>query len=166
MKYLIVLIFFFLNLTTIAYPNNIVYIDMNYILSNSNYGKSIFNELENINKTNIKELETKEKILKDLEKKITNQKNILSKEDLEKKINDLKKKIVVFNKNKDELSKEFNVYKNKQITDFMKNIEPLVSNYIKKNSITIVLDKKNVIIGEKDFDITLKILEIVDKNIN
>jgi len=139
---------------------------MNYILSNSNYGKSIFNELENINKTNIKELETKEKILKDLEKKITNQKNILSKDDLEKKINDLKKKIVVFNKNKDELSKEFNVYKNKQITDFMKNIEPLVSDYIKKNSITIVLDKKNVIIGEKDFDITLKILEIVDKNIN
>ena len=165
MKYLIVLIFF-LNLTTIAYPNNIVYINMNYILSNSNYGKSIFNELENINKTNIKELEIKEKILKDLEKKITNQKNILSKEDLEKKINDLKKKIVVFNKNKDELSKEFNVYKNKQITDFMKNIEPLVSDYIKKNSITIVLDKKNVIIGEKDFDITLKILEIVDKNIN
>ena len=165
MKYLIVLIFF-LNLTTIAYPKNIVYIDMNYILSNSNYGKSIFNELENINKTNIKELETKEKILKDLEKKITNQKNILSKDDLEKKINDLKKKIVVFNKNKDELSKEFNVYKNKQITDFMKNIEPLVSDYIKKNSITIVLDKKNVIIGEKDFDITLKILEIVDKNIN
>ena len=166
MKYLIVLIFFFFNLTTIAYPNNIVYIDMNYILSNSNYGKSIFNELENINKTNIKELEAKEKILKDLEKKITKQKNILSKEDLEKKINDLKKKIVVFNKNKDELSKEFNVYKNKQITDFMKNIEPLVSDYIKKNSITIVLDKKNVIIGEKDFDITLKILEIVDKNIN
>ena len=165
MKYLIVLIFF-LNLTTIAYPKNIVYIDMNYILSNSNYGKSIFNELENINKTNIKELESKELILKDLEKKITNQKNILSKEDLEKKINDLKKKIVIFNKNKDELSKEFNVYKNKQITDFMKNIEPLVSDYIKKNSITIVLDKKNVIIGEKDFDITLKILEIVDKNIN
>ena len=166
MKYLVFIIFIFFNLNSIAYSNNIVYIDMNYILSNSNYGKSIFNELENINKTNIKELETKEKILKDLEKKITNQKNILSKEDLEKKINDLKKKIVVFNKNKDELSKEFNVYKNKQITDFMKNIEPLVSDYIKKNSITIVLDKKNVIIGEKDFDITLKILEIVDKNIN
>ena len=166
MKYLIVIIFFFFNLSSIAYSSNIVYIDMNFILSNSNHGKLILKELENKNKTNIKELESKEKILKDLEKKITNQKNILSKDDLEKKINDLKKKIVVFNKNKDELSKEFNVYKNKQITDFMKNIEPLVSDYIKKNSITIVLDKKNVIIGEKDFDITLKILEIVDKNIN
>ena len=166
MKYLIVIIFFFFNLSSIAYSSNIVYIDMNFILSNSNHGKLILKELENKNKTNIKELESKEKILKDLEKKITNQKNILSKEDLEKKINDLKKKIVIFNEDKDELSKEFNVIKNKRIADFMKKIEPLVSDYIKKNSITIVLDKKNVIIGEKDFDITLKILEIVDKNIN
>ena len=164
MKYLIVLIFF-LNLTTIAYPNNIVYIDMNYILSNSNYGKSIFNELENINKTNIKELETKEKILKDLEKKITNQKNILSKEDLEKKINDLKKKIVIFNEDKDKLSKEFNIIKNKRIDDFMKNMEPLVADYIKDNSINIVLDKKNVIMGKKEQDITFIILEIVNNSI-
>ena len=165
MKYLIVIIFFFFNLTTIAYPSNIVYIDMNFILSNSNHGKLILKELENINKTNIKELESKEKILKDLEKKITNQKNILSKEELEKKINDLKNKIVVFNKDKDELSKEFNIFKNKQITDFMKIIEPIVSDYIKNNSINIVLDKKNVIMGKKDQDITFKILEIVNNNI-
>jgi len=165
MKYLIVIIFFFFNLSSIAYSSNIVYIDMNFILSNSNYGKLILKELENKNKTNIKELESKEKILKDLEKKITNQKNILSKKDLEKKINDLKKKIVIFNEDKDKLSKEFNEIKNKSITDFMKNIEPLVSDYIKDNSINIVLDKKNVIMGNKDQDITFKILEIVDNNI-
>ena len=165
MKHLIVIIFFFLNLSTIAYSSNIVYIDMNFILSNSNHGKFILKELENINITNIKALESKEKTLKDLEKKIINQKNILSKEDLEKKINDLKKKIVIFNEDKDELSKEFNEIKNKSITDFMKNIEPLVSGYIKDNSINIVLDKKNVIMGNKDQDITFKILEIVDNNI-
>ena len=165
MKYLIVIVLFFFNLTSIAYSNNIVYIDMNYILSNSNYGKLILNELENINKKNVKELESKEKILKDLEKKIANQKNVLSKDDLEKKINDLKKKIVVFNKDKDELIKEFNDLKNKRITDFMKNIEPLVSDYIKDNSINIVLDKKNVIMGNKDHDITFEILEMVNNNI-
>jgi outer membrane protein len=165
MKFLIVVIFIFFNLTSFAYPNNIVYIDMNYILSNSDHGKSILIELENINKKNIKELESKEKILKDLETKITNQKNILSKEDLEKKINDLKNKIVVFNRDKDKLSGEFNKLKNNKISDFMKNVEPLVSNYIKENSINIVLDKKIVIIGKKDHDITLEILEIVNKNI-
>ena len=77
----------------------------------------------------------------------------------------LKKKIVVFNKDKNELSKEFNVLKNKRIADFMKNIEPLISDYIKDNSINIVLNKKNVIMGNKDHDITFEILEMVNNNI-
>ena len=47
MKYLIVIIFFFFNLSSIAYSSNIVYIDMNFILSNSNHGKLILKELEN-----------------------------------------------------------------------------------------------------------------------
>ena len=110
-------------------------------------------------------METKENLLKNLEKNINNQKNILSKTELEKKIKDLKNKIIVFNKDKDNLSKEFNEYKNNQVADFMKKIQPLVSDYIEKNSINIVLDKKNVIIGQKEHDITFKILEIVNKNI-
>ena len=47
----------------------------------------------------------------------------------------------------------------------MKKVEPLVSNYINENSINIVLDKKNVIIGKKNHDITFEILDIVNKNI-
>ncbi len=166
MKLLIIVIFFFLNCFSIAHSNNVVYIDMSYIVSNSNQGKVILDKLEDKNKTNIKELDSKEKILRDLEQNIKNQKNILSKKEMEKKINDLKNKIIVFNKDKDKLSRDFNEYKNSQIKDFMKKIEPLVSDYIKKNSINIVLDKKNVIIGNKDQDITFKILEIVNKNIN
>ena len=60
---------------------------MSYILSNSNQGKSILAELEKKNKNNIKELELKEKIIKDLEKNISNQRNILSKNEFEKKKN-------------------------------------------------------------------------------
>ncbi len=138
---------------------------MSYILSNSTHGKFILGELETKNKKNINELETKEQILKDLEKNITNQQNILSKKELDTKINELKSKILIFKKDKDKLSREFNELKNKEISDFMKKVEPLVSDYIKKNSINIVLDKKNVIIGKKDLDITFEILEIVNKNI-
>ena len=36
---------------------------------------------------------------------------------------------------------------------------------VKKNSINIVLDKKNVIIGKKNHDITFEILELVNANI-
>jgi outer membrane protein len=139
---------------------------MIYILSNSIKGKSILEELDLENKKNIKTLESKEQILKDLEKNISNQRNILSKQELDKKINDLKDKVIIFRKDKDKLVKEFNDLKNNVIQNFMKNIEPIVSDYMKKNSINIVLAKKDVIIGKKNLDITDAILEIVNKNIN
>ena len=165
MKYIALALIILLKSSLTAYANNIVYIDMNYILSNSVHGKSILGELENINKVNVKKLENKENILKNLEKDISNQQNILSKEELDKKINDLKNKILIFRKDKDKLSLEFNDLKNEKIKDFMKKIEPIVSGYIKKNSINIVLDKKDVIIGTKDHDITFEILELVNNNI-
>ena len=165
MKFLAIIILFFFKFTFLTYANEVVYIDMSYILSNSNQGKSILAELEKKNKNNIKELELKEKIIKDLEKNISNQRNILSKNEFEKKINDLKTKVKVFRNDKDKLVKEFNNLKNNEINNFMKIVEPLVSEYIKKNSINIVLDKKNVIIGKKDLDITYEILEVVNKNI-
>jgi len=165
MKYLILVIFFFLKITSSAYGSNVVYIDMSYILTNSIKGKSILSKLDSKNKKNITELESKEKILKDLEKNISNQRNVLSKEEFEKKVNDLKAKVIIFRKDKDKLVKEFNDLKNNAIQNFMKKIEPLVSDYIEKNSINIVLAKKDVIIGKKNLDITNQILEIVDKNI-
>tara|TARA_B100001093_G_scaffold384659_1_gene370384 strand:+ start:80 stop:580 length:501 start_codon:yes stop_codon:yes gene_type:complete len=165
MKFLATVILLFFKFTFLTYANEVVYIDMSYILSNSNHGKSILDELEKKNKNNIKELELKEKIIKDLEKNISNQRNILSKNEFEKKINDLKTKVKVFRNDKDKLVKEFNNLKNNEIKNFMKNVEPLVSEYIKTNSINIVLDKKNVIIGKKDLDITYEILEVVNKNI-
>ena len=165
MKYLILVILFFLKVTTFAYGSNVVYIDMSYILSNSIKGKSILDKLESKNKKNIKELESKEKILKDLEKNISNQRNILSKEEFNKKVNDLKSKVIIFRKDKDKLVQKFNDLKNNVIQNFMKDVEPLVSDYMEKNSINIVLAKKDVIIGKKNLDITDEILEIVNKNI-
>jgi len=165
MKYLIFVIFVFLKVTTFAYGSNVVYIDMSYILSNSIKGKSILDELDSENKKNIKELESKEKILKDLEKNISNQRNILSKEEFDKKVNDLKSKVLIFRKDKDKLVQKFNDLKNNVIQNFMKDVEPLVSDYMEKNSINIVLAKKDVIIGRKNLDITDEILEIVNKNI-
>ena len=73
--------------------------------------------------------------------------------------------MIIFRKDKDKLVQEFNDLKNNAIQNFMKNVEPLVSDYMKKNSINIVLAKKDVIIGKKNLDITNEILEIVDQNI-
>ena len=58
----------------------VVFLDIDFVLSNSNKGKELLKQLEEKNNINVKELKSKEKILKDLEQ-------------------DLKKKILFLNKN-------------------------------------------------------------------
>ena len=49
--------------------------------------------------------------------------------------------------------------------DLLKKITPLIERYVKDNSISLVLNKNNIFIGDKKFDITNDIINIVDKNI-
>ena len=47
----------------------------------------------------------------------------------------------------------------------LEKLNPIISNYVEQNSITVVLPKKMIIIGKKDLDITRQILEMLDKSI-
>ena len=51
-----------------------------------------------------------------------------------------------------------------ELDEFMKFIQPIIENYVKEKSITIVLNKKNIFIASKEYDITDDIINIVDKN--
>ena len=156
---------FFLIYNTAYSDDKIAYLDIDYILSNSNKGKIIIEQLEDKNKNNVLLLENKEKELKKIEFDIENKKNILSEKELNNKINDLKNKILTFRKEKNDLTKEFNDYRKKEISSLLKLINPLIYDYVQKNSINIVLDKKNILIGKKSYDITEEILKLVNKNI-
>ena len=61
--------------------------------------------------------------------------------------------------------KEFNNLKNSEILKLMDLINPIISDYVTKNSINIVIDKKNIIIGKKSYDITNEILLLVNENV-
>ncbi len=54
--------------------------------------------------------------------------------------------------------------KQNELDEFMKFISPIIENYIIEKSITIVLNKKNIFIASKEYDITSDIINIVDKN--
>ena len=56
---------FFLSFFSLSYAEEkIVFIDIDYLLNNSNLGKLIYNDLEKINKNNINILNSKEEIIK------------------------------------------------------------------------------------------------------
>ena len=162
------IIFFFLIIST-TYANSndkVSFIDIDFILKNSNLGKSILNEIENLNKKNIDELRNKEKELKKIEEEIKSKKNILSEEEFNKEVNLLKERIKKYRIYKDELVKDFKQNEKEKINFFFKEVNPIIQKFMDKNSIDILLDRKNVFIGKKNSDITNQIIQELNKNSN
>ena len=44
-------------------------------------------------------------------------------------------------------------------------ITPILENYAKENAINIILQKKNIVMGKKEMEITDKIITLADKKI-
>ena len=57
------------------------------------------------------------------------------------------------------------IYDEKEIQTLIKKIEPIVDTYINENNISIVMDKKNMIGGLNEYDITKIIVEKLDKEL-
>ena len=162
-------VFFFIFL---IYSSNVLshdlvaYVDLDYILKNSISGKSIVLKLNNINKENSKKIKDKELILKKNENDLLKSKNVISKEVFNQKLAKLKSKIEIFRKESIKIRQSLEESKQKELNIFLKNLEPLLNNYMKENSIDILLDKKNIFMGKVENDITKNLLKIVDENIN
>jgi outer membrane protein len=169
MKKIIILSFSFLFFCFFASKSysseKIVFINFEYVINNSNYGKSIFEDLNKIRNENIKKLKSKEKILKDLESEIKTKKNVISKEDLNKKIKLLNVNINEFQNLKKSMENDLNKIKSKKFNDFMDQINPLLEKYMDENSVDIMLDKKNMLIGKKTINKSDEILKLINKNI-
>jgi Outer membrane protein (OmpH-like). len=81
-KKIIFTIIFFTGISTNTYAENkVAYLDLDFILSNTNVGKSLFEKIQKFENSKIKELNNKEQILKKGENKILASKNIISKDE-------------------------------------------------------------------------------------
>ena len=146
-----------------TYADENYYIDVDYILNNSNLGKQIVNKLNNFNKNNIIDLQQKETELKNIEKDISNKKNVISKNELNTQIEDLKKKIILFREEKNKKSMDFKELRSNELSNFLEKITPIIENFMKENSIAIVFEKKNIFIAQSKYDITMSIVDLINK---
>ena len=163
MKKFIFVVIIFNFFSSISYSTESYYIDIDFILNNSILGKKIIKELNLIKNKDLIELEKSEKELKDLEKEISNMKNVLSKEELEAKINNLKKNIELYREEKNKKLNNFNNLRSKELSIFLEKIRPHIEEFMKKNSIAIVFEKKNIFIAQSKYDITLPIIDLLNK---
>ena len=88
-----------------------------------------------------------------------------SKEEFDLKVRTLNEEMQKYNKSREKAFLEFDENKKKKLNDFLVKITPLIENYVKENSINIVLNQKNLFIASKKFDITDQIIQIVNENI-
>jgi len=143
----------------------IVFVDMDRLVSVSKPGSSIFKQLKDINNKNLNFLKNEEKKFKEQEKKLIAQKNIITEDDFTNKVEKLKSEINDYNLDRKKMIEEFNKLKVENTNNLLKQINPILTKYSKENEISIILQKKNLIIGKTELDITDEIIKIINVEI-
>ena len=141
------------------------FIDMNKVISTSKAGSSVLKQLSNLNNKNIEFLNKEEKKFKEKETKLISQKNIISEDDFKTKVDDLKIEIKSYKKNRNEKITNFNKLKVDNTNKLLKLINPILVKFSNENNISIILQKKNLVIGNIQVDVTDEIIEIINTDI-
>ena len=166
MKYLVkffVVTFIVLFCTAVSAEQKIVILDFKYVLNSSKAGKGAQDYLKKSFSDNAKKFNNMENDLKKEEKDLLTKKTILSKDEYTKKIDNLRKKVIDFQSQRKSSIDKIATQRAKSREAIMKKIEPIVDTYIKENNISIVMDKKNMIGGLTEYDITQVIIDKLDK---
>ena len=153
----------FLTIEKKALASDIYFIDYSKVMNQSIAGKKAQDYLKNLLNSSNKKFNDTAKKLKDEENKIIGQKNALSKEEYKKKADALRKKVFELNKEREKSIREVATKRKKAGDEMLKNLNPLLGKYMKENNIAVVIDKKNVLMGDKKFEITSQIMEILNK---
>ena len=164
-SFITIFIVVFIFMSSSYSEDQIVYLDLDYVVVNSKAGKIILEKLEMSKKTALSKFEKKGKELKKIEDEINRQKNIISEEELKKKLIEFRKEVSNYQKNRQKVINDFNQKKKVEFNEFFKKITPIIENYVSEKKIDIVLDKKNIFVSRKKKNITQEIIKIIDSKI-
>ena len=134
-------------------------------MNNSVAGKSIITFINNLSKEKNNEFKVIENEIKNDENELISKKNIIEESIYNKKVNEIRMRINDYKLKRQKFNKNLNEKKIKYNNLLLEKLNPIISNYVEQNSITVVLPKKMIIIGKKDLDITKQILEALDKSV-
>tara|TARA_Y100000590_G_scaffold377116_1_gene443140 strand:+ start:576 stop:1097 length:522 start_codon:yes stop_codon:yes gene_type:complete len=165
MKKYFFFIFFFIFFTNSYAQEKIVYLDINFLINESDAGKYINSELKKINDKNVEEFKEIELSIKTEEENILKQKNLLKEDEFNKKIENLRNKYKTYQELSSSKSNDLKKLRNNAANQLLIIINEILAEYSTKNKISLIMEKKNVVIGKSELDITKNILELLNKKI-
>ena len=164
-KFFLIIIFFSLTINFLKADEKVFYIDIDYLMTNTVAGKELLNKLKKEEELKIDKFKLNDDNFKIEEKKIFAKKNLISKEELNNELKTLQIKFQKYRAEKIIEIDELKTKRNKNIATFLSLINPIIERYMTDNSIYMLIDKKNVFIANKDYDITNNLIELIDNQI-
>ena len=168
MKYLvkIFVITCLLFISTYAHAEEkISYIDMKFVLNNSQAGKGAQDFLKKTFTERQKYFLDTENKLKKQEKDLLSKKTTLSKEDYIKKSDELRKSVIKYQKERRETLDKIAKQRSESRQKLLEKIDPIVKKYMDENDISLIIDKKNLLAGKSDLDLTDIIIQKLNKEL-
>ena len=145
--------------------DKIVYIDLKILLNESIVGKNSIIELEKTQKLKNDEIKKIQESFKNEEIKLINKKNVISEKEFKDQVNLLRSKVKKHNESKKIMINDLTQKRIDITSKLLAALNPILTEYSSKNSIAIILQKKDIIIGSNDLDITPIILKIFNQRV-
>ena len=161
----LILIFLSISISSIKAQEKVSYIDIDYILNSTVAGKTLLNKLKEEEELKISIFKSKDEEFKIKENKILVKKNLISEEEIKKDLKLLQIEFNEYRKDKAKQIQELKIKRKRNIVNFLSLLNPIIEKYMSDNSIYMVIDKKNVFIANKDYDITNNLIELINNQI-
>ena len=164
-QFFLFLIFLFIFANPVKAEDKVSFIDIDYVLTNTIVGKKLLNSFKKEEELKINNFKLDEDNFKEEKNKILAKKNLISKEDLNEELNLLQIKFQKYRNKKIKKLDDLKIKRNKNIVNLLNLINPIIEKYMSDNSIYMLIDKKNVFIASKEYDITDNLIELIDNQI-
>lgn len=165
MKYIfnLLIILLFVSISNQPLKADTYYLDFKYILNESDAGKKANKNLQNQLDQGVKTLKDKEKKLQKEEKDIIQQKKLLSPEEYKKKITVLRTKVSSLQKERNSILESVSKKRRNARNQLLGALNPIVKDFMAEKNIKLVLDKKSILLGDENLDITKDIMVLLNK---
>ena len=164
-KFFVVTFFLLICTHTFAEPK-VVVLDLTYVLNNSKAGKEAQEFLKKKFKENTKKFSNIEEALKKEESDLLAKKATLNKEEYTEKMNSLRKRSIDYQSERRAAIDKLTTQRAKARETLINKIDPILKVYIKENNISLVTDRKFILGGHPDYDITKIIVEKLNKELS
>lgn len=149
-----------------SFADTSYFIDFNKVLNNSKAGGEAQKKLKKKFEDETSKFKKVEADIRKEETKIISQKKSITNEEYKEKVGELRKKVADLQKNKKASFVKITKARNDARITLLKSVNPIIKKYMQENKIRLVIDKKSVIVGDNDLEITDQIIGILNKEVS